>query len=250
MAEEAKITLDVSSDELSRRVNAIPDIEDEIANLLKDLPATVKKEGLLNNIREEVGQNTTIVSNFDGRIKDVETRSTTNQTNITNLESDLGSTNKKLGNLQEQVFGDEAQSSTTIVSRINNKVEASVYSNYTTNTDKTLSNLSGDIGKLQTKDIELKKDIDKNAADIKSINEILDGDGTDSNPGLIQLGREIFALKNNNYTNETNISSIQMTLGNVVSRLEFVEQQLGIPTGTENNIQVQKVLKSWANLSK
>ena len=63
MAEESKITLNVSSKELSDRIDAIPTIEQNIADILRDLPDTIKA-GVLKRMFDTVEKCQTTVGTY------------------------------------------------------------------------------------------------------------------------------------------------------------------------------------------
>lgn len=63
MAEESKITLNVSSKELSDRIDAIPTIEQNITDILRDLPDTIKA-GVLKRMFDTVEKCQTTVGTY------------------------------------------------------------------------------------------------------------------------------------------------------------------------------------------
>lgn len=228
MAEEGKITLNVSRDELEERIDAVPIIKRDMANILKNFPDN-KKEEALKNISDTVTECQETVGKYQTKIDNANTTSIKNQTAITGLRTDLTDTDKKIGILRGQVFGSDPIGTETIVARINGKVNNSTYSVFTKQTEDNFSGINKQIEELKTKDSNLQDGIKNNGTQIESIKKTLNGDGTESNPGLINLGKKISALETNIQQNETSISTISKKINEIIARLEVIEQQLGIP---------------------
>lgn len=229
---EGKITLNVTREELSDRIDAVPIIEKNIKDILKDLPDNLK-EGILKNVSDKVEECNKTVQGYQGLIESANTTSGQNKIEIEKLGNGLSETNGNIEAFHKQVFGTEDNNAKTIVARINNKVENSTYVDHVNETSKTFSTINTKIGKLQEKDSELQGEIRGNIKKIESIEKTLNGDGTETNPGLIKLGQEISALKTNNSQNASNISEISKKINQIISRLVVIEQQLGIPNQQE-----------------
>lgn len=189
MAEEGKITLNVTREELSDRIDAVPIIEKNIKDILKGLPDNLK-EGILNNVSDKVEKCNETVQGYQKLIESANTTSGQNKIEIEKLGNGLSETNGNIEAFHKQVFGTEDNNAKTIVARINNKVENSTYTDHVSKTSKTFSAINTKIGALQTKDSELHREIESNTKKVESIEKTLNGDKTEDKPGIINEIKE------------------------------------------------------------
>lgn len=216
MAEEGKITLNVSSDELSNRIDAIPTIEKNIADILKDLPDE-NKEGILKKISDIVAECQKTVGKYQDKIDNANTISGTNQTNIARLRTDLIATNTNIETLHNQIFGSDPIGTETIVARINGKVDNSTYSTFITETENNFSGINKQINVLETKDGNLQDGIKNNGTQIESIKKTLNGDK--ENNGIIS--------KVEDFENRlTTLENSQSQWGNIIGDVDTLRTQV------------------------
>lgn len=216
MAEESKITLNVSSKELSDRIDAIPTIEQNIADILKDLPDTIKA-GVLKRMFDTVEKCQTTVGTYQTLIKNANATSKQNKTTITSLNNKLSDTNDQILALRKQIFGLDPIGPETIVARINGKVDNNTYSTFITETENNFSGINKQIDVLETKDGNLQDEIKNNGTQIESIKKTLNGDK--ENNGIIS--------KVEDFENRlTTLENSQSQWGNIIGDVDTLRTQV------------------------
>ena len=216
MAEESKITLNVSSKELSDRIDAIPTIEQNIADILRDLPDTIKA-GVLKRMFDTVEKCQTTVGTYQTLIKNANATSKQNKTTITSLNNKLSDTNDQILALRKQIFGLDPIGPETIVARINGKVDNNTYSTFITETENNFSGINKQIDVLETKDGNLQDEIKNNGTQIESIKKTLNGDK--ENNGIIS--------KVEDFENRlTTLENSQSQWGNIIGDVDTLRTQV------------------------
>ncbi len=216
MAEESKITLNVSSKELSDRIDAIPTIEQNIADILRDLPDTIKA-GVLKRMFDTVEKCQTTVGTYQTLIKNANAISKQNKTTITSLNNKLSDTNDQILALRKQIFGLDPIGPETIVARINGKVDNNTYSTFITETENNFSGINKQIDVLETKDGNLQDEIKNNGTQIESIKKTLNGDK--ENNGIIS--------KVEDFENRlTTLENSQSQWGNIIGDVDTLRTQV------------------------
>lgn len=216
MAEESRITLNVSSKELSDRIDAIPTIEQNIADILRDLPDTIKA-GVLKRMFDTVEKCQTTVGTYQTLIKNANATSKQNKTTITSLNNKLFDTNDQILALRKQIFGLDPIGPETIVARINGKVDNNTYSTFITETENNFSGINKQIDVLETKDGNLQDEIKNNGTQIESIKKTLNGDK--ENNGIIS--------KVEDFENRlTTLENSQSQWGNIIGDVDTLRTQV------------------------
>lgn len=216
MAEESKITLNVSSKELSDRIDAIPTIEQNIADILRDLPDTIKA-GVLKRMFDTVEKCQTTVGTYQTLIKNANATSKQNKTTITSLNNKLSDTNDQILALRKQIFGSDPIGPETIVARINGKVDNNTYSTFITETENNFSGINKQINVLETKDDELQDGIKNNGTQIESIKKTLNGDK--GNNGIISKVEDFESRL-------TTVESYQIQLDTIIGKVNTLRTQV------------------------
>lgn len=224
MAEGEKITLNVSSDELSNRVDAIPNIQKDVADILKNLPDN-EKEGALKKLLGRIKTCEKTVGEYQEKITEADNISAENKTNIAGLRTDLEKANDNIDTLRKQVFGTEDNNAQTIVARINRKVENGTYTEFVTKTDSNFLKIQTQIGELQEKDKELQTETNKIAGLNTAINNLKNTvDSYSSKVNKIDgISDSLSTLKRDIQRVEGNLKKVYTILGQSYPEAQLLE---------------------------